>query len=459
MSSKVPFCFILMPFGSQKDPVGGPPIDFDRIYHEAIIPAIQAVGMKPIPADEIRTGSPFQPSTFEQLVLCDFAIADLTTANARVFYELGIRDVIRPSTTLSICAQKQLLAFDVNHFRLLTYTLGQHNDFGKTEAQTLQHDLIQHLRDLMLPPQTTSQTGTTPPTQNQHPLFQLLTEYPASDIARLKTDVFRERVHYAEDIKHELATARREKDRKQLQSIQHRLGDLDNTAAGVCVDLLLSYRAIEAWDAMVALYEELPETLKQTVLVREQLAFAHNRLKHRHAAEQVLLQILEEQGPSSETYSLLGRIYKDLWQEAQPHPSPAAQDYLDKAIASYLKGFEADWRDAYPGINTVTLLEIKGTPEALAQQQQMLPVVLFAVNQRFKSKQPDYWDHATLLELHVLGNEKAAAQQRLAQCLAAVREPWEPKTTANNLRLIRAARQQRGETTDWLDEMITDLEK
>ena len=35
------------------------------------------------------------------------------------------------------------------------------------------------------------------------------------------------------------------------------------------------------------------------------------------------------------------------------------------------------------------------------------------------------------------------------EALAAVREPWEPETTARNLRLIREARERRGETVDW----------
>jgi len=33
---------------------------------------------------------------FERLILCEYAVADLTTANANVFYELGIRHAIRP---------------------------------------------------------------------------------------------------------------------------------------------------------------------------------------------------------------------------------------------------------------------------------------------------------------------------------------------------------------------------
>ena len=37
----------------------------------------------------------------------------------------------------------------------------------------------------------------------------------------------------------------------------------------------------------------------------------------------------------------------------------------------------------------------------------------------------------------------------LADALSHSRESWEPETTARNLRLIREAREQRGETIAW----------
>lgn len=86
--------------------------------------------------------------------------------------------------------------------------------------------------------------------------------------------------------------------------------------------------------------------------------------------------------------------------------------------------------------------------------QHRLPVVRFAMERRLQGKTPDYWDHATLLELAVLESDRDAADHHLDNALAAVREPWEPKTTARNLDLIRQARAARGEEIDWIDEFI-----
>lgn len=141
-------------------------------------------------------------------------------------------------------------------------------------------------------------------------------------------------------------------------------------------------------------------------------------------------------------------MYKDRWEKAhKASDKPLARELLDKAINAYLKGFEADWRDAYPGINTVTLMELRDPPDL--RREKLLPVVAYAVEQRIVAGQPDYWDYATRLELAVLARDEQTALDALANALAAVRERWEPETTARNLRLIREARERREETVAW----------
>jgi hypothetical protein len=211
---------------------------------------------------------------------------------------------------------------------------------------------------------------------------------------------------------------------------------------------------------MIDLYQRLPAVLQRSILVREQFGFALNRAGNRNQALHVLEGVINEQGPSSETCGLIGRVYKDQWVEQTREGNEfAAKGFLDKAIKAYVAGFEADWRDAYPGINAVTLLDIRGDDASLQQKSEVLPVVRFAVIQRIRFSTPDYWDYATLLELAVLDNDSATAQQHLGSALSSIRETWEPSTTANNLRLIRDARGSRNMTEDWLDEIIAALER
>src|SRR5262249_12982394 len=155
--------------------------------------------------------------------------------------------------------------------------------------------------------------------------------------------------------------------------------------------------------------------------------FALNRLQKREQAESVLLKLVEIRGPSSETYGLLGRVYKDQWEEARnAGQGIRARGLLDKAIDAYLKGFETDWRDAYPGVNAVTLMELRDPPHPA--RATILPVVRYAVGRKVAKGKPDYWDYATLLELAVIEMNEAQAQEVLPQALALVRETWEPKT-------------------------------
>src|SRR5690349_15946596 len=95
-------------------------------------------------------------------------------------------------------------------------------------------------------------------------------------------------------------------------------------------------------------------------------------------AEKVLLDLIERRGPSSETYGILGRVYKDRWEAAKKAGSTVLpRGLLDKAISAYLKGFEADWRDAYPGVNAVTLMMLREPPDS--RKDELVSIVAYAV--------------------------------------------------------------------------------
>jgi tetratricopeptide (TPR) repeat protein len=446
-----PLCFVLMPFGKKADPTGGDPIDFDRIYECAIRPAIDAAGLDPIRADEERAGGIIHKAMFERLLLCDFAVADLTSANANVFYELGVRHAVRPATTVVIFAKGHAPPFDVNYARGLPYDLGTSNRFPDPEVAALKSALSAKLSDL--------RAGARAGAVTDSPIFQLLTDYGAPDIDRLKTDTFRDRIEYAAGKKKELARARDDNDRRALEAIDADLGDPSLVEAGVLIDLYLSYRAVGAFEKMVDLYDRLAATLRRAVLVREQLGFALNRMGRHKEALRVLEEVLKEHGPSSETCALIGRVHKDLWKEAEKAGDAArASGHLAQAIDSYVRGFEADFRDAFPGINAVTLLDVQGTPKALAKKSELLPIVRFAVQRRLTEAKADYWDRATLLELAVLAGDEGAARDALSDALATVREAWEPESTDNNLALIRDARKRRGQAEAWLDDIVRSLD-
>jgi tetratricopeptide (TPR) repeat protein len=423
-----PFCFVLMPFGKKSDD-SGRSIDFDQIYNGIIGPGVQQADLEPIRADEEVVGGFIHKPMFERLMLCDYAVADLTTANPNVFYELGIRHGIRPHSTVLLFGKGMRLPFDVAPLRALPYAI---DGFGTPTAVDADRDaLAARLIECRNPIEDS-------------PLFQLVSDWPRPEIARLKTDTFRELVEYSQKYKAKLSAARKEGS-QAVKKVEEELNIKDADPA-VIVDLFLSYRAVENWSAMVDLVPRMSPPLARTVLVREQLGLALNRLGRREEAEAILLKLIEERGPSSETNGILGRVYKDLWKDNKN--MAAARGYLRKAVAMYLWGFESDWRDAYPGVNAVTLMEMEDPIDP--RQSELLPVVQYAVKRRLESKTPDYWDYATLLELAVLKNDRGAAEKVLSDSVAAVREKWEPKSTAENLRIIREARHERGVDVQWI---------
>lgn len=129
-------CFVLMPFG-KKPGTAGAMIDFDAICRDLIAPAVEEVELEPLRADEEMTGGIIHKPMFERLILCEYAVADLTTANANVFYELGIRHAVRPWSTVLIFDEASRLPFDVAPMRTFSYQLtpeGIPKDVANTKA-------------------------------------------------------------------------------------------------------------------------------------------------------------------------------------------------------------------------------------------------------------------------------------------------------------------------------------
>ena len=437
-----PLCFVVMPFGVKSDGQGGA-VAFDAVFETLFAPAVREAGLEPLRADQELVGGVIHKPMFERLILADYAIADLTTANPNVFYELGVRHAVRPYSTVLASAETKRIPFDLAPDRVLPYSL---DDRGlPADPDGDRPVLVEALR--------AARAAAT-----DSPVFQLIDGMPTPEIDRLKTDVFRDEAVYSAAAKERLAAARAkggEPARKALGKIEAELGPLENVEAGVLVDLLLSYRAASSWPEMSRLVEGMPEEIRRTSLVREQYGFALNRAGRDEEAERVLREVLEQHGPSSETLGLLGRVYKDRW-EAQRGDSPLrAAGNLDRAIDTYREGFEADWRDAYPGVNAVTLMEIR--EPGGEEQLRLLPVVRFANRRRLGGRGADYWDQATRLELAVVQRDREAATSAARAALAAVREGWEPESTARTLSFIREARAERGEALAWADEIEREL--
>ena len=93
------------------------------MYHDVIRPAIEQAGLRCIRADEETVGGIIHKPMFERLLICEYAVADLTAANANVYYELGVRHAVRPWSTILVSESTVRLPFDVAPLRSLRYHL------------------------------------------------------------------------------------------------------------------------------------------------------------------------------------------------------------------------------------------------------------------------------------------------------------------------------------------------
>ena len=437
-----PLCFVLMPFGKKMD-AAGRVTNFDSIYEKIIAPAVARAGLEPIRADEEKIGGTIHKPMFERLMLCHYAVADITGANPNVFYELGIRHAMRPRSTVIVFGEGTVLPFDIALVRGISYKTDGAGEPVEAEATLA-----------AIAAQLAAARGNP---HDDSPIFQLVEGVPRWEVDHSKTDVFRKSLDYSKKYKERLrAAVAVGAEAVQQVAAEPALANLLEVESGVVVDLFLSLRDVKAYAAMIDLYHRMPLPLKRAKMMREQLGFALNREGRFAEAEKVLAEVIAEFGPSSETNALLGRIYKDRWDLAKKEDLPEARALLKNAIDTYLAGFEADWRDAYPGINAMTLMEMMPKPDP--RQAEILPVVRYSAARK-AAKAPDYWDHATLLELAVLARDADDAADRLGDALAVARASWELETTARNLGLIHGMREARGEDVAWIKQLEDTLKQ
>ncbi|MCW2257880.1 hypothetical protein M2263_003971 [Providencia alcalifaciens] len=111
-------CFIIMPIADHPDYEKG---HFKRVYDYLIKPACEAAGYKAVRADDSKASHMIMFDILKKIVECDMAICDLTTKNANVFYELGLRQAFNKKTIL-ITDGKEKAPFDISGFRYVEYS-------------------------------------------------------------------------------------------------------------------------------------------------------------------------------------------------------------------------------------------------------------------------------------------------------------------------------------------------
>ena len=466
-----PYCFVITSFGKKdnlKDlqekysskNIDEPlrQINFDTIYEQLVKPALLKAGLEPLIEREETSMGSIHKTMYEKILLCEFCIADITNVNPNVYYELGMRYAVKPYSTIPIIASSHFpLPFDIGGNRTFAYSVDK--DFN---LANLEND-INALSNILVNAKSKRTTDS--------PLYDMVNGILFQNaVAHEKTDVFRDQVKYDEGLKNKLAYARSIKntegkpDKQQcidaINKIVEENRPLENIQTAVLIDMMISFRNIEAFTEMQNFIEQLPQYVLNTVMVQEQYAFILNRNGGKknpvddvmiEKAIDLLMELETNNLASSETYGIWGRILKDKFDRAyKQNKIGEAKAHLKKALTVYEKGYESDMRDAYPGVNYVTCLELLGENEKALR---ILPAVEYAVKTKMKKKEPDYWDNATLVELAVIENRYDEAEEFFYEAKPLATESWMVGTTKANLTLILNFRKERKEDTARLEKL------
>jgi tetratricopeptide (TPR) repeat protein len=432
--------FVIMPFGEKKA-ADGAVIDFNIVYRELLAPAITAAGLAPHRADADRRGGSIHLEMFQDLLLAEFVVADLTIDNPNVWYEIGVRHALRAGGTVLIYAQRDRLPFDIAGQRMQRYTLKE----GK-----LVPDLVESERTALK--EAIEATLGAWRGRRASPVYQQLPSLKEPDWKTLKVGDVNEFWQGLEEWQSRVEVARR----------KQRPGDIQ-VLAEETPNSVLQFEALRtAADALQRLnrpryalnvIEQARQLDPDDVKARQIEGIALGRVERYAEARETLRRLAEEQ-KDGETLGLVARTWKDEWTQvwnAHPQrkadPLAAARDTsgtLQSAASAYVEAFRAAPGDYYPGINALALGRLW---EHVTGRKSRLPLsltaagVVWSANVAVERRDKDlYWALATRAELALLEDRKddAIDDYSEAAALAVANRDWFALDSSNQqLDLLR----------------------
>ncbi len=106
-------CFVMQPFAA---PLGD---YYEKIYR----PAIEKAGLRPVRADaEIFATGKIMDQVWHGINEAKVLVAELTTRNPNVFYELGLAHAMKKPVVL-VSAREEDVPFDLQHIRVIYYDM------------------------------------------------------------------------------------------------------------------------------------------------------------------------------------------------------------------------------------------------------------------------------------------------------------------------------------------------
>ncbi|MBI4001548.1 MAG: DUF4071 domain-containing protein [Nitrospira defluvii] len=426
-----PHAFVAMPFGVKQDSQGNE-IDFNRVYAELIKPALEATGLEPFRADqELRAGD-IRTDMFQELLIADLVVADLTLDNPNVWYELGVRHALRARGVVLICGGRVTTAFDLYTDRKLRYSIKNKGPDAATVEQD-KKNLINMVKTTM-----ESWHG-----RKVSPVYQLMPNLQEPDWKSLRIGNVQEFWQQHEAWEGRIALARK----------AGQIGDVLVLADEAPIAAFRAEAWIKAGEALrkaerfgfaleqlergLAVEPHNLKGLREQGICLQRLALAGRPGHSLDRARAHYHKVLELCPLDPETWALLGRVDKDAWVAAWRRPGKTPAQWREEAaeedallraaIDSYATAYRRNPSHYYSGINALTLMHLHrhliNDPRYDREMNTMAGAVRFAAEYE-PDEQQLFWSKMTLGDLEVLVGQPDATKAAYKEALANNDKDW-----------------------------------
>uniref|UniRef100_A0A3Q3QPD6 mitogen-activated protein kinase kinase kinase n=1 Tax=Monopterus albus TaxID=43700 RepID=A0A3Q3QPD6_MONAL len=318
-----------------------------------------------------------------------------TFCQPSLFYHLGVRESFSMTDNIILYCYKQDSDLQAAKEQCGSYTFIPYIVSPQGKVFACDATMMSGIQELMQP------------SFQLEPLLTPLVER----LLHLLNNVHIQSEYFRESVRHEIRTARERFSgqdlSKELSHIQKRLDSVELLTPDIVMNLLLSYRDIQDYDAIIKLVETL-NNLPMCLVARHPniqfhyiFALSRNHPGDRAKALEAILPFVEsEDRVASDVYCLCGRIYKDIFMSS----GFTDQHSRDRACY-YGKAFETE-PTLHSGINTVVLLISAG--HEFGTSVELLKIVTLSTLLGRKGsleKMKDYWDVGFYLGANILANE------------------------------------------------------
>uniref|UniRef100_A0A452DR51 mitogen-activated protein kinase kinase kinase n=1 Tax=Capra hircus TaxID=9925 RepID=A0A452DR51_CAPHI len=335
----------------------------------------------------------------------DMVVLEVSSSLAQpsLFYHLGVRESFSMTNNVLLCSQADLPdlqalredIFQKNSDCIGSYTLIPYVVTATGRVLCGDAGLLRGLADGLLQAGVGTEALLTP---------------LVGRLARLLERECQEELTIRQDIRRARERFSGPQLRQELARLQRRLDSVELLSPDIIMNLLLSYRDVQDYSAIIDLVETLQALPTCDVAEQHNVCFHYtfalnrrNRPGDREKALAVLLPLVQVEGPvAPDLYCMCGRIYKDMFF------SSGFQDagHREQAYHWYRKAFDIE-PSLHSGINAAVLLIADGQRFEDSEELRLIGMKLGCLLARkgCVEKMQYYWDVGFYLGAQILAND------------------------------------------------------